>query len=89
MKRALSIPVLANGNVRTLADAEACLAYTGAPSGIVLQIGHHPLATRLQADDMCRDLCANRHPGHRSLHRLCAASKAIASGLQVAQACWQ
>ncbi|KAK9827639.1 hypothetical protein WJX81_001911 [Elliptochloris bilobata] len=29
VKRALSVPVLANGNVRTLADAEACLAYTG------------------------------------------------------------
>jgi tRNA-dihydrouridine synthase len=30
VKRALAIPVLANGNVRTLADAEACMAYTGA-----------------------------------------------------------
>ena len=39
VKRALSIPVLANGNVRNLADAEACLAYTGALSGIVLQSG--------------------------------------------------
>lgn len=29
VKQALSIPVLANGNVRNLADADACMAYTG------------------------------------------------------------
>ena len=27
--QAMSIPVLANGNIRTLADAHACLEYTG------------------------------------------------------------
>ena len=29
VKQALSIPVLANGNVRHLADAHACMEYTG------------------------------------------------------------
>lgn len=29
VKEALTIPVIANGNVRNLAEAEACLAYTG------------------------------------------------------------
>ncbi|GLI58658.1 hypothetical protein VaNZ11_000400 [Volvox africanus] len=30
VKAALSVPVLANGNIRHLADVEACLSYTGA-----------------------------------------------------------
>lgn len=30
VREALRIPVLANGNIRTLHDVEACLAYTGA-----------------------------------------------------------
>ena len=38
VKGALSIPVLANGNVRNLADAEACLAYTGAPGAIFITV---------------------------------------------------